>query len=69
MKPKKLLTEVYGPKAGLEKLKGIKTQKELADLIQQAQKDKQKAQKEEEVKAEPVEEEEIPEEETIEEPF
>jgi len=64
---KKLLTEVYGPKAGLEKLKGIKTQKELADLIQQAQKDKQKAQKEE-VKAEPVEEEEIPEE-TIEEPF
>jgi len=62
---KKLLTEVYGPKAGLEKLKGIKTQKELADLIQQAQKDKQKAK--EETKAEPVEEE-IPEE-TIEEPF
>jgi len=68
LEAKKLLTEVYGPKAGLEKLKGIKTQKELADLIQQAQKDKQKAQKEEEVKAEPVEEEEIPEE-TIEEPF
>jgi len=64
---KKLLTEVYGPKAGLEKLKGIKTQKELADLMQQAQKDKQKTQKEE-VK-EPVEEEEVPEEETIEEPF
>jgi len=69
LEAKKLLTEVYGPKAGLEKLKGIKTQKELADLIQQAQKDKQKAQKEEEVKAEPVEEEEVPEEETIEEPF
>jgi len=66
LETKKLLTEVYGPKAGLEKLKGIKTQKDLADLIQQAQKDKQKAK--EETKAEP-EEEEIPEEETIEEPF
>ena len=67
LEAKKLLTEVYGPKVGLEKLKGIKTQKELADLMQQAQKDKQKTQKEE-VK-EPVEEEEVPEEETIEEPF
>jgi len=68
LEAKKLLTKVYGPKAGLEKLKGIKTQKELADLMQQAQKDKQKTK--EETKAEPVEKEkEIPEEETIEEPF